>query len=46
MAAEERRRDFELRQEARERDKGEWVVFQGELKHISDSPQDKDLRNL
>ncbi|KAL6730624.1 hypothetical protein Aduo_001580 [Ancylostoma duodenale] len=49
MTAEERKRDFELRQEARERNKGkptrEWVVFRGELKRISDLPRVKNSGN-
>lgn len=43
MTADERRRDYELRQEARERNKGgtvrEWVVYRGELRRASDLPR-------
>lgn len=42
VAADERRRDYELREEARERNKGgtvrEWVVYTGELRRASDLP--------
>ncbi|KAK6764800.1 hypothetical protein RB195_024936 [Necator americanus] len=40
MTPDERKREYELRQEARERNRGksqrEWVVYRGELRHISD----------
>lgn len=42
MSPEERKRDFDLRQEARERNKGkaerEWVVYRGQLMHVSELP--------
>ncbi|EYC13755.1 hypothetical protein Y032_0042g504 [Ancylostoma ceylanicum] len=42
MTLEERRREFQLRQEARELNKGlphrQWVVYKGELKKVSDLP--------
>ncbi|XGW34903.1 hypothetical protein V3C99_018728 [Haemonchus contortus] len=42
MTEDERRHENELRQQARERNKGkairEWVVYQGQLKHVSDLP--------
>ncbi|EYB87536.1 hypothetical protein Y032_0261g561 [Ancylostoma ceylanicum] len=45
MTEEEREREFELRQEARERNKGlankQWVVYKGELKNISELPVKK-----
>ncbi|XGW16282.1 hypothetical protein V3C99_001610, partial [Haemonchus contortus] len=49
MTAEERRHEYELRQEARERNRGksqrEWVVFRGELRKISDLSQSQKLGN-
>ncbi|EYC20166.1 hypothetical protein Y032_0022g484 [Ancylostoma ceylanicum] len=43
MTPEERKREFELRQIARERNKGkkdrEWVVYKGQLTHVSDLPK-------
>uniref|UniRef100_A0A7I4XTA6 Uncharacterized protein n=1 Tax=Haemonchus contortus TaxID=6289 RepID=A0A7I4XTA6_HAECO len=42
MTEDERKRESELRQQARERNKGktlrEWVVYQGQLKHVSELP--------
>uniref|UniRef100_A0A7I4Z602 CUE domain-containing protein n=1 Tax=Haemonchus contortus TaxID=6289 RepID=A0A7I4Z602_HAECO len=42
MTEDERKREYELRQEARERNKGsstrEWVVYQGQLKRASELP--------
>ncbi|EYC40800.1 hypothetical protein Y032_0596g436 [Ancylostoma ceylanicum] len=43
MTSEERKKEFELREEARERNRGlhtkEWVVFRGELKRVTDLPR-------
>ncbi|KAL6741903.1 hypothetical protein Aduo_015110 [Ancylostoma duodenale] len=43
MSSEERKREFELRQQARDlnhaKGEREWVVFRGELKRISDLPK-------
>ncbi|KAK6031148.1 hypothetical protein OSTOST_02707, partial [Ostertagia ostertagi] len=42
MTEDERKREYELRKEAEERNKGkdvrEWVVYQGQLKHTSELP--------
>ncbi|XGW02668.1 hypothetical protein V3C99_014589 [Haemonchus contortus] len=49
LTAEERKREFDLRQLANERNKGkpyrEWVIYKGELKHISDLPQSQTQGN-
>ncbi|VDL62590.1 unnamed protein product [Nippostrongylus brasiliensis] len=43
MTAEERKRDYELRKQASERNRGkgtrEWVVYRGELTHVSNLPR-------
>ena len=43
MTADERQHEYELRRQARERNAGkptrEWVVFRGELKHVSELPR-------
>ncbi|KAL6726537.1 hypothetical protein Aduo_008500 [Ancylostoma duodenale] len=43
MTAEERKRDYEVRQQARERNRGkpkpEWVVYRSELVHVSELPR-------
>ncbi|EYC18938.1 hypothetical protein Y032_0026g1465 [Ancylostoma ceylanicum] len=50
MTVEERKKDFELRQEARARNLGkpakEWVVFRGELKHVSELHHNNMAGNL
>ncbi|EYC38715.1 hypothetical protein Y032_0700g1639 [Ancylostoma ceylanicum] len=49
MSAEERRQDFELRQQVHERNNGkaakEWVVYHGEMKHVSELPKRKQPGN-
>ncbi|EYB88953.1 hypothetical protein Y032_0239g3327 [Ancylostoma ceylanicum] len=45
MTAEERKREYELRQTARERNRGkpqrEWVVYRSQLVHISELPRNR-----
>ncbi|EYC12491.1 hypothetical protein Y032_0047g1510 [Ancylostoma ceylanicum] len=45
MTAEERKRDYELRLQARERNRGkpkpEWVVYRSELVHVSELPRSR-----
>ncbi|KHJ96697.1 hypothetical protein OESDEN_03337 [Oesophagostomum dentatum] len=49
MSASERTREFELRQEARSRNEGkptrEWVVYRGQLKHVSELPRRRIQEN-
>ncbi|EYC04637.1 hypothetical protein Y032_0086g1901 [Ancylostoma ceylanicum] len=50
MTKAERARDYDLRQQARERNRGkavrEWFVYKGELKHMSDLPRNSNQGNL
>ncbi|KAK5969739.1 hypothetical protein GCK32_011043 [Trichostrongylus colubriformis] len=47
MTEDERKREYELRKEAEERNKGkdvrEWVVYQGQLKHTSELPHKRSV---
>lgn len=49
MSSEERQREYELRQECRERNKQlndrVWVVYRGELRRIEDLPKRRDSGN-